>query len=113
MQEVRSVDTGFSVTPQLSADDMPGVKAAGYASVINNRPDHEGGPTQPESSALEAAARAAGLDYQYLPVASAGHSEADARRMVELVRTMPQPVLAFCRSGGRAAALYQKGQQLV
>ena len=29
-----------------------------------------------------------------------------------LVQSLPQPVLAFCRTGTRSAALYQKGKQL-
>ncbi len=113
MQAVRLVEPGFYVTPQLSADDMVDIKAAGFASVINNRPDHEGGPTQPDSAILEAAARAAGLNYRHLPVPPSGHADSDARRMVQTVLSLPQPVLAFCRTGTRSAALYQKGKQLV
>ena len=114
MQErFRLVEQGFYVTAQLSAGDMAGIKAAGFASVINNRPDHEGGPSQPDSISVEAAARAAGLNYQNLPVPPSGHADPDARRMLELVHSLPQPVLAFCRTGTRSAALYQKGKQLV
>lgn len=113
MQETRLVEPGFYVTPQLSIDDIADVKAAGFASVINNRPDREGEQGQPDSISLEAAARVAGLNYRHLPVPPSGHADADARRMVELVRSLPQPVLAFCRTGTRSAALSQKGKQLV
>ena len=41
---------------------------AGFRSVVNNRPDFEGGPDQPTNAAIEAAARAAGLEYRFLPV---------------------------------------------
>lgn len=107
---VEPVDEALSITPQLSADDMQAAAAAGYRSIINNRPDFEGGPGQPRSAELEAAARAAGLQYRHLPVPPSGHSDADARRMADLVDRLPKPVLAFCRSGRRAAALYQKGR---
>lgn len=112
-EQVRPVAPGFSVTSQLGAQDMAAAKAAGFSSIINNRPDSEGGPQQPPSAELEAAAQAAGLEYRYLPVPSMGHSDEDARRMAELVRSLPQPVLAFCRTGTRSAALYQKGVALV
>ena len=112
MQAFRLVEPGFYVTPQLAAEDMAGIHSAGFASVINNRPDHEGGPTQPDSVALAAAARAVGLSYRHLPVSPSGHADADARQMVQLVQSLPQPVLAFCRTGTRSAALYQKGKQL-
>lgn len=104
------VDEALSITPQLSAQDMEAAAANGYRSIINNRPDFEGGPGQPRSAELEAAARAAGLQYRHLPVPPSGHSDADARRMAELVDNLPKPVLAFCRSGRRSAALYVKGR---
>lgn len=107
---VEPVDEALSITPQLSAEDMQAASAAGYRSIINNRPDFEGGAGQPRSAELEAAARAAGLQYRHLPVPPSGHSDADARRMAELVDSLPKPVLAFCRSGRRSAALYQKGR---
>jgi len=49
------------VAPQLTPDAMAAVAAAGFRSVVNNRPDFEGGPDQPTSAAIEAAALAAGL----------------------------------------------------
>jgi uncharacterized protein (TIGR01244 family) len=108
----QQVEPGFFAAPQLSPEDMPALAAAGVRSVINNRPDGEGGAQQPSSDQLQAAARAAGLEYRYLPVPSSGHSDADARRMAQLVGELPRPVLAFCRSGRRSAALYLKGKTL-
>jgi uncharacterized protein (TIGR01244 family) len=109
-----AVDEGLFVHPQLTPEEMPALAASGIRSVINNRPDGEGGAAQPASSQLEAAARAAGLEYRHLPVPSAAdaQTDADARRMVELVEQLPQPVLAFCRSGRRSASLYRKGKSL-
>jgi protein tyrosine phosphatase (PTP) superfamily phosphohydrolase (DUF442 family) len=49
---------------------------------VNNRPDFEGGPSQPPSAQLEAAARASGLEYRHLAVPSAGHPDEQARAMV-------------------------------
>lgn len=109
---IESIDEGLYVSPQLSADHMKPLADAGIRSIINNRPDMEGGALQPASRDLEAAARAAGLHYEHLPVPPAGHSEADARRMVELVAKLPKPVVAFCRSGRRASALYGLGRRL-
>jgi uncharacterized protein (TIGR01244 family) len=112
--QAEAVDEGFFVRPQLAPEDMPGVAASGVRSIINNRPDGEGGAAQPSSLQLEAAARAAGLEYRYLPVAASAdaHSDADARKMAELVERLPHPVMAFCRTGRRSAALYRKGKSL-
>ena len=105
----RPVDGVLSITQQLEPHDMAAVVRAGFRSVVNNRPDFEGGAGQPTSSELEAAARANGLQYRHLPVPPSGHSDAQARAMVDLVAALPHPVLAFCRTGNRSAALYEKG----
>jgi uncharacterized protein (TIGR01244 family) len=102
-----AIDDGVYVTAQLRPEDLPALAEAGVRSVINNRPDGEGGAGQPASARLEAAARAAGLEYRYVPVPPAGHTDADARRMSEAVSALPRPVLAFCRTGRRSAALYR------
>ena len=99
----------LSVAPQLAPVAMAAVAAAGFRSVINNRPDGESGPEQPTSAAIESAARAAGLAYAHLPVAPAQHSAEDIAAFARLVATLPHPVLAFCRSGARSTRLYQAG----
>lgn len=104
------VDRLLHVTAQLQPEDMPAVAAAGIRSVINNRPDREGGSGQPTSAQLEAAAQQAGLAYLYLPVPPAGHTPEQARSMVKAVEALPQPVVAFCRTGRRSAALYLMGK---
>lgn len=103
---------GFHVTPQLLPGELEDAKRAGFRTIINNRPDHEGGAGQPTSSELRAAAKAVGLDYHYLPVPPSGHSDEDARRMSGLVASSVAPVLAFCRTGRRSAALYSRGKLL-
>ena len=104
------IDEALCVTPQVQPEDMPAIAAAGIRSIINNRPDFEGGSGQPTSAQLEAAARSAGLQYRHLPVPPGGHTPEQARSMVDAVDAMPQPVVAFCRSGRRSAALYRMGK---
>lgn len=108
---LQRVDDSLCVTAQVQPQDMAAFAAAGIRSVINNRPDYEGGASQPTSAQLEAAARAAGLEYRYLPVPPAGHTPEQARSMVSAVDALPQPVVAFCRTGRRSAALYRMGKE--
>ncbi|GAA5231885.1 TIGR01244 family phosphatase [Verticiella sediminum] len=97
----------FAVAPQLAPEDMARLAEAGFKSVINNRPDGEGGPAQPLSADIEQAARAAGLEYRYQPVNGAAIQAQDVVTFGELVKSLPGPVLAFCRSGTRSGNLYR------
>jgi len=102
----------FATAPQLTIEQIAEAAAAGFRSVVNNRPDFEGGPSQPASDAIERAAHAAGLSYAFLPVQSAYQSPDEIARMRELLQQLPKPVLAFCRSGARTANLYRAAQAL-
>ena len=76
--------------------------------MINNRPDFEHGPDQPANAAVEAAALAAGLQYRFLPVDAGWQSPEQIAAFAELLKVLPAPVLAFCRSGARSTRLYQQ-----
>lgn len=97
----------FAVAPQLSAADMADIAAAGFKSVINNRPDFEGGPQQPVHDEIERAAREAGLEYRYQPVSGSNIQQHDVDTFGELLESLPGPVLAFCRTGTRCTVLYR------
>uniref|UniRef100_UPI0033424D09 TIGR01244 family sulfur transferase n=1 Tax=Castellaniella defragrans TaxID=75697 RepID=UPI0033424D09 len=101
----------FAVAPQLGSDDMRLVANAGFKSVIINRPDGEGGPDQPLSEDVMDAARAAGLEVCYQPVISGAITSEDVVEFLRLLRDLPRPVLAFCRSGARCTNLYQMARE--
>jgi len=95
------------VAGQLDPAAMEWAAKAGFKSVINNRPDFEGGPDQPTSASIEAAARSAGLRYAHLPVAPAMQTPAEVDQFASLIDEMPKPILAFCRSGARSGKLFR------
>ena len=109
---IRALTEQFAVAPQLSPEDMAGVAAAGYKSVIINRPDFEGGPDQPTAAAVSEAARQAGLQVEYQPVNGAAMTVGDVARFAELLQTLPGPVLAYCRTGTRCTNLFMAAQQI-
>ena len=108
---IQPVAPDFCVAPQLAPSAMAEAAAAGFRSVINNRPDFEHGPDQPTSAAIEAAALAAGLQYAHLPVAGGYQSPEEIARFAELIAAMPRPLLCFCRSGARSTKLYMAATQ--
>ncbi|OYU30971.1 MAG: TIGR01244 family protein [Comamonadaceae bacterium PBBC2] len=106
----QNIAPGFSVAAQLSVAQIANAAALGFKTVINNRPDGEGGPDQPLSAAIAAAAQAQGLHYVYLPVVSGSITPEQAVAMRTALQAAPQPVLAFCRSGARSAQLHSLAQ---
>ncbi len=103
---VRQIAHDVCVAPQLTPESMAAAAQAGFRSVVNNRPDFEGGAEQPANADIEAAARAAGLEYRYLPVSSGYQSPQDVAAMAQLLKDLPRPLLMFCRSGARSAHLH-------
>lgn len=101
------VSADLALAPQLDPAAMAEIAAAGFKSVINNRPDFEGGPGQPTSASIEAAARAAGLHYEFLPVHSQVQTPQEAQRFAQLLASLPKPIVAFCRTGTRSGRLYR------
>ena len=104
---IQPLTADIAVAGQLTPEAMAEAAAAGFRSVINNRPDHEGGPDQPTNATLQAAAREHGLAYAFLPVASSIQTPEEIARFGELLETLPKPILAFCRSGARSGRLYR------
>jgi len=103
---VQQLSADVCVAPQLDPAAMAWAAQAGFKSVINNRPDFEAGPGQPTSAQIEAAAVAAGLRYEFLPVAPAVQTPDEIARFAQLLADLPKPILAFCRSGTRSGKLF-------
>ena len=107
---IRPIADDVFVAPQLGPAAMAELARLGFRSVVNNRPDFEHGPDQPSSAEVEAAARAAGLEYRHLPVDGGYQSPEEIAAFGRLMAELPRPVLAFCRSGTRSTKLYMAAQ---
>jgi uncharacterized protein (TIGR01244 family) len=59
-----------------------------------------------------AAARAAGLAVEYQPVVSGAMTQDDVLKFAELLKTLPEPVLAYCRTGTRCTHLFNAASAL-
>ena len=105
MTNLRRIDATISVAPQIAPEDIPMLAEAGFAYVVNNRPDGEQ-EGQPEGEAIRAAAAAAGLGYAEIPVTHAGFSARQVEAMAAALAEAKGPVLAYCRSGTRSCNLW-------
>lgn len=105
MDVFRKLDDLTFVAPQITVADVDEARAQGIAIIVNNRPDGEA-PDQPQGAAIEAAARAAGLDYVAIPVTHAGFSQPQVDAMIAAMERVDGPLLAYCRSGTRSTLLW-------
>jgi len=101
----RSITTDIMVAPQISVDAVAEAKAAGVALIINNRPEGES-DDQIAGADIEAAARAAGMDYIAIPITHSGFSQPQVMAMVEALHGAQGKILAYCRSGTRSTLLW-------
>lgn len=109
MTSVRTITPDFSVSAQVDPDDLQSLADAGFRSIISNRPDDED-PGQPDWSEIEAAAKAVGLEARHIPVIPGAIGSDDVANFATALDEMPRPILAFCRSGTRAASLWGLAQ---
>lgn len=101
----RSLSESVYASPQISLADVDLAAQQGIRLIINNRPDGESDDQVPGPQ-IEAAARAAGIDYVAIPVTHAGFSEGQVKAMASALASASGPVLAYCRSGTRSTLLW-------
>ncbi len=100
-----SLTDQFAVAPQIAAEDLPALKAAGFTTIICNRPDHEVPPPL-QARTLEAAAQAEGIAFVVNPVegGTLGFEAVAPQRAA--AEGSAGPVLAYCRSGTRSSVVW-------
>ena len=105
MTEPTKINDQISVAAQISLADLAAFKAAGYTTVMNNRPDNEE-PGQLNHQTAEAEAKKQGLNYVYLPIVSSAITRKDVHDFQNALLREGKPVLAHCRSGTRCYLMY-------
>lgn len=109
MSDFRSLSDSVLASPQISLDDIANAKEKGVTLIINNRPDGEE-EGQLEGSAVERAAKSAGIGYISIPIGQAGFSQPQVQAMADALDSAEGPVLAYCRSGTRSTFLWSLAQ---
>ena len=104
--DIKPLNRDFAVSPQIAVADIPAIAAQGYKAIICNRPDGEE-PGQIAAVQLRDAAERLGLGFAHVPAVPGAITDADVEAMAGALERLPQPVLAFCRSGARSTKLYE------
>lgn len=95
----------LSVGPAPSREGLKALAAAGFKSVINNRPDSDQSLTMTSTEAAAEAANAS-LEYVHIPVEGNNPLEKDIKAFSQALRDLPAPIFAYCQLGGRSASLW-------
>jgi len=103
--EYRQISEDYSVSGQIQPEDVAAIKAAGFKSVICNRPDDEQ-PGQPSADTVKKAVETAGLAFRYIPVISGQMTAENVEDQAEALDELDGPVFAYCRSGARCTNLF-------
>ncbi|MEO0937127.1 MAG: TIGR01244 family sulfur transferase [Pseudomonadota bacterium] len=106
--DIRKLTDTFFVSPQIAAEDVPAIAALGVRRIICNRPDAEVPPSH-QAEAIRAAAEAAGLGFDALPLTHQTMTPHNVARQVELADAAEGPVLAYCASGTRSTVAWALG----
>lgn len=103
---IRQINEEYSVSGQITVDEVDEIKALGFKSIVCHRPDHEEAG-QPEFAAVAKRAEELGLKIKYVPVGPMGVTVEAVADMVDALDDFDRPMLGYCRSGARSAATYE------
>jgi uncharacterized protein (TIGR01244 family) len=107
--DIRQITPGYAVSPQIALEDLPAIKAAGYTTVIDNRPDGEI-PADLHTAAMRQAAEALGLTFVANPVIGGGMTMENVTAQGAAIAAATGPVLAYCASGNRSSVVWALSQ---
>ncbi len=107
--DIRRITPAYAVSPQIAPEDVAAIKAAGFATIICNRPDAEVPPGL-QAADIGAAAQAAGLAFVVNMVTHQTLNMDVVRVQTDAAATASGPVLAYCASGTRSSIVWSLGQ---
>lgn len=107
--DIRPLSDRYAVSPQIDPADVSAIQAAGYTTIICNRPDMEIPPSH-HAEVLKALAEAAGLAFVELPVTHQTMGLDLAAQQKAAIDASEGPVLAYCASGTRSSIVWALGQ---
>lgn len=95
----------FAAAPQPGAEAMAALAAAGFRTVICNRPDIEV-PPGARAADMAAAARAAGLAFALVPVDHGPIAPGTVAAQRRALEDLPGPHFGYCQAGFRSSVVW-------
>jgi uncharacterized protein (TIGR01244 family) len=95
-----------AVAGQIQPEDIEAIAADGYTTIVCNRPDLEEFG-QPLAEDVRKACEAHGLTFLFIPIDRSGLTMNMVEEFRRAIEESEGPLLAYCRSGQRCAAIWQ------
>ncbi len=102
--EITPLAANVYVAGQIGEGDVDRIRQLGVQVLVCNRPDGEA--DQIPSTRMAELARAAGMEFVYLPMSNPDDTAAQAPVFKDILDKGGK-VLAYCRTGRRSSALWQ------
>ena len=99
----------YYVSPQITLMDMELLLGKGFKKIICNRPDFEVPPSI-QSKVIEKSALEIGISFEYHPLTFENMYAENIEKQMAFIEESESPVLAYCTSGTRSAAIWALGQ---
>ena len=103
------INENFSVSEQLTVDEIKSLADDGVKVVICNRLDGEE-TNQISCAEIEAAARACGIDFVHIPVPGRVIPEETLNEFVKVIDSCNDKIHAYCRTGTRSSIFWGLSQ---
>jgi uncharacterized protein (TIGR01244 family) len=98
---INQVTKDYAVSDQIVPADLVEIAAAGFTTVICNRPDSEN-EADLHAQFIEAEAKRLGLGFVINPISNQGLIMENLRLQAKAIADSDGPVFAYCRSGTRS-----------
>ena len=107
--QINNLSGLYNVSPQISVTDLEFLSENGFGKIICNRPDFEVPPSF-QSNVIEKVATEIGLSFEYHPLTFENMNAENIEKQMAFIKESERPVLAYCTSGTRCAAIWALGQ---
>ena len=107
--QINNVSGLYNVSPQISVTDLEFLSENGFEKIICNRPDFEVPPSF-QSNVIKKVATEIGLSFEYHPLTFENMNAENIEKQMSFIKESKRPVLAYCTSGTRCAAIWALGQ---
>ena len=103
--QLNKLNDSYTVSDQITIDDIETIKQQGFKTIICHRPDDEE-PNQPSVDSIKKIAEEYGLHFVHQPVVGSQLNMNDVADFQTHYEAADKPVFGYCRSGMRSCTLW-------